>query len=465
MGRRTGWRRHGGGRSSGSLRTAARRMVLGLGRVGVGRVAVVGAVLCLAAVGSETPSASAAGPWSSYGFDADARSVNGATSTGDATALAPGATYRSSLPVDGRLYYRLDVDASSNVYVSVTAVPGSGTTVSATDGIKVSVQDANSHSCSIETASVGTDRRPHPLTALGARDISRAGSTRCRDAGAYYVLVERVHRAGSSSDDWGLELATVSEPGLKEAGATSAPDVWNSASPAPVTGEAVSRAGASGFTGATSVEQGAWRDDIVPGQTLFYAVPVDWGRQLYATAELGSSGDDNGLVSRALVLSLYNPARGLVDDVSAVYDGSQRAAALKPLPPVAYANRYDVSDRVSGMRFAGVYYLVVHLSEQVADRFGEGPFDLTLRIRVTGTATAGPEYAGESEPRGVFKAMAAQGRETAAAGNSGTAAGDDTAMRLLAAGGIGTGTALLMGLGVWMVAGRRRRRGGAGAGW
>ncbi|MFI5677137.1 hypothetical protein [Streptomyces cellulosae] len=464
MGWRTGWRRHGGGRPAGALRVVARRVVLGIRRAGVGRVAVVGAVLCLAGAGSGTPSASAVGPWSSYGFDADARSVGGATSTGDAPALAPGTTYRSSLPVDGRLYYRLDLDASSNVYVSVTAVPGSGTTVSATDGIKVSVQDANSHSCSIKTASVGTDRRPHPLTAVGARDISRPASIRCRDAGAYYVLVERVHRAGSSSDDWGLELATVSEPGLKEAGATSAPEVWNSASPAPVTGEAVSRAGGSGFAGAPSVGQGVWHDGIVPGQTLFYAVPVDWGRQLYATAELGSSDEGDGLVSRALVLSLYNPARGLVDDVGTVYDGSQRAATLKPLPPVAYANRYDVSDRVSGMRFAGSYYLVVHLSEQVADRFGKGPFDLTLRIRVTGTAAAGPEYAGESEPPGVFEAEAAQGRETAAEGSSGTVTGDDTAMRLLAAGGIGTGTALLMGLGVWMVVGRRRS-GGAGADW
>jgi hypothetical protein len=425
-------------------------------------MAVVGVVLCLTAAVSG-PSGWAAGPWGSYGFDADARSVEGATTTADAEALTPGATYRSTLPADGKLYYRLDLDASSNVYVSVTAVPGPGTTVSATDGIKVSVQDANSHSCSLDTASVGTDRRPHPLTALGARDNSRAGS-RCQDAGAYYVLVERVHRAGSSSDVWGLELATASEPGLEQTGATTAPpELWDSASPTPVTGEAVSRQGASGFAGATSVGQGVWRDDIVPGETLFYAVPVDWGQQFYATAELGSSGDDNGLVARALVVSLYNPVRGFVDDASVVYDGSQRAAALKPLPPVAYANRYDVSDRVSGMRFAGSYYLIVHLSEQVADRFGEGPFDLTLRVRVAGAATAGPGYAGESEPRGVFE-VTAQDRATATAGGAAAGAGaatdDDTAMRLLAAGGIGTGTALLMGLGVWTAVGRRR-----GEGW
>ncbi|MEU0069102.1 hypothetical protein ABZ027_06095 [Streptomyces sp. NPDC006332] len=414
--------------------------------------AAVGAALCLTAVVSALP-AHAAGPWDSYGFDANGRSVAGSSDTGNATALAPGSTYRSSLPVDGTVYYRLDLDASSTVYVSVTAVPGSGTTVSATDGIKVSVQDADSHFCSIDTASVGTDRRPRPLTALGARDTSRAGS-RCKDAGAYYVLVERVHRAGSSSDTWGLELATASEPALKNDGATSAPEDWNSAPPTPVTGEATSRRGSSGFARATPLGQGVWRDDILPGQTLYYAVPVDWGQQLYATAELGSSDADNGLVARALVVSLYNPVRGLVDDASVVYDGSQRAAELQPLPPVEYTNRYDVSDRVSRMRFAGSYYLAVHLSEQMADRFGEGPYDLTLRVRVTGTSTVGPGYAGEPDPRGVF-GVTARDRDTAAAQGP-TSTDDDTAMRLLAAGGIGTGTALLMGLGVWTVLGRRR---------
>lgn len=50
------------------------------------------------------------------------------------------------------------------------------------------------------------------------------------------------------------------------------------------------------------------------------------------------------------------------------------------------------------MRFAGSYYLVVHLAAQVADRFGEGPFGLTLRVRVAGSAGTGPAYAGAANP-------------------------------------------------------------------
>jgi hypothetical protein len=165
-------------------------------------------------------------------------------------------------------------------------------------------------------------------------------------------------------------------------------------------------------------------------------------------------------------MSLYNPVRGFVDDVGSGYDGSQRSAALDPLPPVAYENRYALNDRVSGMRFAGAYYLVVHLSAQVADKIGGGPFGLTLRVRVDGTARTGPAYAGQPQPRDAFALPAGDSDEaadgtvggaaaTGGGGSSGSGSGSGT-MRLVAAGGIGTGSALVLGLGVWAVVARRR---------
>ena len=81
----------------------------------------------------------------------------------------------------------------------------------------------------------------------------------------------------------------MSEPRPARAGATTAPDAWDSAPPEPVTGEARRRAGGAGFAEAAPLGEGVWRDDIRPGQTLFYKVPVGWGRQFNATAELGSS--------------------------------------------------------------------------------------------------------------------------------------------------------------------------------
>lgn len=389
-----------------------------------------------------------------YAFTEGAQRIDGAGSTANALRLEAGRAYRSTLPASGRIHYLLELDADSNVYVSATAVPPGDGSAAVIDGVKVSLQDADGRSCDVDTATFGAAASPHPVAASAVREISPRKSL-CQDAGTYYVTVERADPdgKGASPDAWELELTTASEPRLERTGATTAPEEWDSASPRPVTGKAQRRSGGAGFTEATPLDEGVWRDDIRPGQTLFYKVPVDWGRQFHATAELGSARfDGTGFVPAALDLDLYNPVRGHVADVGLGYDGRQKSGSLPPLPRVAYANRHATGAQVGAMRFAGSYYLVAHLRAEVADDFGDGPVPLTLRVRVGGAAQDGPEYAGESAPAGIF-AVTAQDREAAARGRS---TDDGTAMTALAVGGIGTGSALLVGLAVWTVAARRR---------
>lgn len=405
---------------------------------------------------------------SPYAFAPDDRSVSGATDTAGAERLELGQTYRSSLPAGAKVYYALQLDGESDAYVSVTAVPRARATVSTGAGIRVSLQDANSRSCSVESAYFGASRSPRPIVAWGEREtFSRR--TSCKDGGSYYVVVERVDGTDPSSDEWDLELAPVSEPpleGARGAGTTgttdvpSAPATWDSASPQPLTDDAVRRQGGAGFGEAEPLTQGVWSAELAPGQTLFYAVPVGWGRQIHATAELGSTAGSGaadgtaggGYVSGALTMSLYNPARMPVDDIRIGYTGTQKSESLDPLPPVDYDNRYARTDRQSAMRFAGSYYLALHLSAGMAEKYGDQPFGVTLRVRVEGTGAAAPAYAGQSEPRGLFE-VTAQDRDVAAAGG---ATGDDGAMTVVAVAGIGSGTMLLVVLGVWMVVARRR---------
>ncbi|KOX43910.1 MULTISPECIES: hypothetical protein [Streptomyces] len=427
------------------------------------RTAVVAAVLAttaalpgatvLAAGPAGTGAADAAGPSAGYDFADGAVPVAGASDTAGAETLAAGSVYRSSLPRNGTRYYRLDLDAASDAYVSVTAVPGPGGEVTAVDGIRVSVRDADGGSCSVHSATFGAARSPRPVTAWGVRETGPGGN-RCQDPGTYYVGVERTRPQDSPPDDWDLELTVATEPGLRQAGATKAPETWDSASPEPLDGEPERRAGGSGFAHATLLGQGVWRDDIRPGQTLYYRVPVDWGRQVYATAELAGSADASGYATGALRLALHNPVRGEVVDAAKGYTGRRTTVGLAPLPPVAYPNRYATAGRVAALRFAGDYYLVVHLAAQAADDFGQGPFGLTLRLRLGGAARSGPGYAGESRPQGLFE-VSARDRIAAPGSGSGTA-GDDTAMKAVAVGGIGTGSLLLVGLAVWTAATRRR---------
>lgn len=424
-----------------------------------GRTVLAGAAALFAAVAS-AGQATAAGTPPPYRFAAGAEQVEGATAPTDAVRLTPGTTYRSSVGDKGKLYYRLRLDAVSTAYVSVTAVPKAGTKAVYSDGIKVSLQDPNGNKCfsgDAGAARFGPTESPRPITAWASRRAG-PGTYTCKTAGAYSVLVERIGGAGSSPDDWELELRYVSEPALKKAASTTAPEVWDSASPQAVDGLARTRRGGTSFNEARSLAQGVWKDGIQSGQTLFYRVPVDWGQQLYATAELGPASGD-GFLGNALGLSLYNPVRAFVDDAGTGYDGKAKSATLEPLPPVAYENRYDVDDQVSGMRFAGWYYLAVHLSTEMAGKFGDGPFDLTLRVRVSGTAGTPAAYDGTAAPPDVFDVTAG---DKAEASNGAAAAGGDggpdgnTAMKAVAVGGIGAGTVLVLGLAVWTVVARRR---------
>jgi hypothetical protein len=482
MGRRTEGRRAGGrGARSwyGRVLTAAAAAALCVSLTLVDRAAAAASEPAEArttAVGTSTAAEGTPGP---YSFAEDATTVEGAADTTYTARLEPGHTYRSSIgPAgkEGRLYYRLELDPVSTAYVAATAIPRPGVPVSYSDGLKVSLQDADGRNCtSSGTAHFGATQSPHPIAAWASRET---GGKRyaCQTAGTYYAVVERTGAgtagatnpaatASSSSPVWDLELSYVSEPGLKEAPAsTSAPETWNSESPEALAGDPKHRGGGAGFSGAGSLGQGVWQDDISPGQTRFYEVPVGWGQRLYATASLGSSSGGGGSVGTAMTMSLYNPVRGFVDDVASGYDGGQRSAALRPLPPVAYENRYAISDRVSGMRFAGSYYLVVHLAEQVGDHFGEVPFGLTLRVSVAGAARTGPAYAGPAKPQDVFEVPVGDSDDatddatdggTAGAGDGG-GGGRSGTMKLVAAGGIGTGSTLMLTLGMWTLVARRR---------
>lgn len=421
---------------------------------GGGRPAAVLLALGLCGTGLLPAAAApaATGP-GAYAFAPGAQTIEGTASAAGAPRLDPGRVYRGSLPAHGRLTYRLDLaDATATAYVPVTAVPPAHTDVTSTDGIRVTVRDAHGTACSFATARFGAGLSPRPVTALGKREAGRA---LCRGAGTYSVLVERLDTGGTSAP-WDLELAPVMEPRLTSPGPTGAPQTWDSASPEPITGETRERAGGAGFTAARALGPGVWRTALVPGRTVFYKVPLDWGRRLQATAELGGAAG-HGYIGGALDLSLYDPVRGLADDVSLGYTGVRKQVALAPLPPVEYANRYAAPAAVSALRFAGDYYLVLHLSDRLTETFGPGPYEVTLRVRVDGRAHAGPGYAGRPEPDGVFTPTAQdEAAPPIGGGGAGGAGGTGSpAMKAVAAGGIGLGTALLLVLGGWTLAVRR----------
>lgn len=420
-----------------------------------GRVTLA-AVAAMCAVAALPGPAWADGETAAYTFDPGAEAVAGAVVNTDAKALKAGSVYRSSIKTGEKLYYRLNLDATTNAYVSAVAVPKSGGKVAYGDGITVSVRDSSDLQCSSEDARFESAEYPRPIAAYAYRVVEKDSST-CQGPGTYNVLVERESKATSGPEDWELELRYATEPELADDAAmpTEAPEDWPSASPAPPTPATDNRRqGGSGYYDATSLETGEWKDEITPGQTRFYRVPVDWGQQIFATAGLGNSTASDEYVSGALAMALDNPAQGHVGDASPMaYSGKPASVSLDPVPPVAYRNRFAASSSVSAVRFAGWYYLSVTLSPEVAEAYGDKPFPLTLTVKVEGE-TEGSPYAGDA---GIF-AVTDKDKDLAKSGKSGPQAAESESdtMKLVGAAGIGAGAVLVLALGVWTLLARRR---------
>ncbi|MBT2367250.1 hypothetical protein J7E88_18535 [Streptomyces sp. ISL-10] len=419
---------------------------------GRGRVTLA-AMAAMCAVAVLPGQAWAAGEPNPYTFDDEAKPVQGTPVNSNGPELTDGSTYKDAIKPGEKRYYRIDLDATSDAYVSAVAVPKLGTKVDYADKLEVSIEDRSGTECGDGEARFGSAAYARPVADYASRRIEKDKSS-CQEAGAYYVLLERTSEATSTPEPWDVEIRFLSEPGLKKAATTAPPEVWPSASPAVPGGGPRKRAGGTSFHEATSIEQGEWQDEIAPGRTLFYRVPVDWGQQLFVSADLGSSLSGDGLksVGNAMAVALHNPARGLVDEASGVYyDGKQKSLALDPLPPVAYENRYDSDAASAAMRFAGWYYLSVTLSPEMAEAFSEKPLPLTLRVNVTGQAEPAPSYRG---PAGDFQ-VTEDDRAAADSGKNADAAAQSTTMALVAAVGIGAGTVLVLGLGAWTLLARR----------
>ncbi|MFI9774302.1 hypothetical protein ACIHCV_06220 [Streptomyces sp. NPDC051956] len=477
-------------------RRGGRRVVLrGRGRP----VSAFTAAMCAVAVPVAVvalPGTAAAGDSAPYVFAQGAKTVQGAVTSTDAAELKAGETYRSSIEAGvkgtglgsgsgakgaaGTRYYRVDLDGSSDTYVSAVAVPkvGADVKVAFNDSISVTLQDRLGNRCDSEVAAFRSAEYPRPMAATAER-VVREGGGRCQDAGTYYVVVARKTAPDSTRERWDLELSVSSEPALKSPPDITGPGAWPSVSPRPPAGIPSERRGGTGFNDAQSLRQGVWKDRIRPGQTLFYRVPLDWGQQLFTEAELGTSAGDahrSGFVPSALSVALYNPARTQVTSKDASYGGEPSVAALDSLPPVAYENRYLSREDEAGVRFAGWYFLKVSLTPEMKGTFGNKESGLTLRLTVQGDAASAPAYvrdpgafqvtdadraAAESgSAQGGYSSLPSaggQGGGQAAQGGSGRA----NRMTVVGIAGIGTGSVLVLGLGVWTYVARRR----ASAGW
>lgn len=386
---------------------------------------------------------------SSYRPAEGAVPVTGTESSADGPQLERAKIYSDTIGPGEKKYYRVRLDDTSNAFVSTVLAPPPGTKSGILDGIQVSLTSTGGTQCgSTPTTYFGGDTT-RPIVGDASRRI-KDGSSPCQEAGDYLYTVAWAGSQTSGTAKWPIELTYMAEPGLKPGAAEpQAPASWSSKVPSPGHGTARKVRGGTGFNDAVAVDEGAWRDDLRPGDSRFYKVPVAWGEQLFLRAQLANSTSDSSFFSvYGLRLALYNTARGLVADEATGYTGAPAGLDLGTAP-AAYANRFTGdSDGESAMRFQGWYYVQVTLDPKVPSAV-----PLTLNVGLKGTAQPGPPYDGDAAAAGFGLGDTGSGSET-------------RTMRTIGIAGIGVGSVLVLGLGAWHLLGRRRHpaEGGADAG-
>lgn len=478
------------------------------------RTTYTGAVLlALAALlGSGAPDASAApGGTGQAAWQPAGTPLSGSTSSTGRPGMRAAVTYRDTIGPNETKFYGITLDAASSAYASVFAVPRPGARATFGDGIDLRLVSADGADCDAQDAHFQDDD-PRPVGTAVAR--TTGSGQPCQEAGGYVL---RVHRSsGSDSDpaDWPLELRYVLEPPLRAGAAPQAAPYYPSSAATPPTGgvEHPAAGGTSPRT-APALGAGSWRDQVRPGETRFYRVPVDWGQQATVFAQFGGGGDIMGasggssagssgssgggsdsssglaggssagssggspggtsavFIGSGVRLRAYSPVLAYVSGDSHSYDG--RSVVLRTqLAPAAYVNRDSPDPQVAAVRFAGWYVFAVTVHPGVAEVAGNVPVPVTLRVAVAGTAGHAPAYAGDPRQAGIGLDAAPPGSPSSSAQTSQGASGSSSSaaagpasphargLRMLGFSAIGTGTALVLGLVLWAVVARRwaRRR-------
>ena len=434
------------------------------------------------AVALALPGAAGAAPGPDGGAWApDGTPVAGTADVPGAPLLTAGSTYRDTLAKGATVHYTVrlgavDDSGPATTYLSAFAIPRPGSRVGFLDGISLRLETGDGTLCDSYDARFAGDDATAPVGGVVRRPGAADGV--CRAAGTYVLAVARESAAGSGDDVWPLDLRFMSEPGTDPSEADAHPvPTYAPAAPATVAGIPQRVHGSAGMDGdGTRLPgSGVYRDELLPGQTRYYRVPLAWGQRLSAAAEFGDATMTraNGFTASGLRISLFSPARGFVDGQTFSYTGDHASLGAQT-PAVDYQNRLSSDSRVNSAATAGWYYVQVSLHPAVA-QYAKGAVPVTLRMAVTGSAKPAPDYRGSALRAGFglsagsithgLTAPAASadptpdpGAGTRNVGASGTASGTPV-RRTLGYGAMGLAAVFFAWPTMWLL---RGRRGGAG---
>lgn len=405
--------------------------------------------------------------------------IVGTESAQGAPELVGGGQYTDAVGGRGEVkHYLLRRElAGSSLHVGVSAVPPLGQR----GQIWLEVNSLDSTRCAFvsEATSVGNFASWQMINALlTVWPRSASGDDPCRDDEELVLTVEMTGVGQEGIAGVPFELLVVEEPAVTDQstlpGRSSTPQ-WEPMSPAAE--DAIELAGGSSFNDAPLLEPGVtYASDVMPGETVYFRVPVDWGQQLQAEAHFPEPGPALSRALRSIVgarITLISPTRGVgtatnlqgAEHTRGSHIRSDQETILQAATTdVRWMNRS--ARTVEATSLPGEYYVAVAMDQHSSGESFVTPFVLT--VDTVGDVAGAPHYrevpfTGDSQDEGNSDETAegtspAEPGEDPGTGTPGATEGaqeeepadetDETAARQDARDDSGVGIPILVGLGV-----------------
>lgn len=196
-------------------------------------------------------------------------------------------------------------------------------------------------------------------------------------------------------------------------------DVPSSSTPInkPEPGEAKEVVGSPSFDEAESLAPGTYVTEVVPGETVFFKTPIDWGqsavfgidgfaedpippKELFVASSILIDGDvfapNFSNIDSHSKTSAISIGRDYKSDKFKMRESSNTHDVV---PEVRYRNRWDsaeMGDSSRGFAMAGDYYYAIAVADNTSDVRGI-PVKIQFTFDVTGTPSGQPEFSSEDE--------------------------------------------------------------------
>lgn len=224
-------------------------------------------------------------------------------------------------------------------------------------------------------------------------------SWRKQNCPVHQLYVVEVYRSGQlfANDSAQVEIGYRIEPPASTANIPTTPATTGAAVPVQGGAQVQDFTAGYSFNNAPVLAPGRYRDTIVPGQTRFVRVHLNWGQRfsyLFQSDSVPALGD----LGLSVWTTLFNPMRGSVQPTSTTstfVDGfggkDAQPVSGTTAVPVRYANRYaDQYDEAQPYSIDGDYYLAVTVGYANSSRPIRVPY--TLIVSVSGRVEPGPSY-------------------------------------------------------------------------